>query len=266
VNVLKRKELDQRKYLFWQLVNKDIRIRYQGSVLGMLWSVLLPLLMLIIYTFVFSEIFKAKWNIDTGNKFEFAMVLFCGLCIYNMFSDVLNRSTSLIEINQNYVKKVVFPIEFMPVVITFSALFNCVISIGVLIAANYILTRHVYLMALFTPLILLPHIIFCIGIAFFMSAISVYLKDMASLASIIAMIGMYISPVFFPLSAVPGKFRFVCMLNPMTYSIENMRNILLYGTMPNLKYFCVTLVASFVIYLVGQWIFMRAKSGFADLL
>ena len=253
-------------YLLKTLTKADIKQKYQGSVLGILWSLIVPLLMLAIYTFVFSEIFKTKWEIDTSNKFQFALMLFCGLSIYNMFADVLGRSVSLIVSNQNYVKKVVFPLELLPLVITFSALFNCIISFMVLIIANTILGGTLHTSTLFMPLILLPHIVFCAGIAYLISAISVYLRDMASFVSVLIMVFMYLTPVFFSLTAIPEAFRQVMMFNAMTYAIENMRNVIIYGTSVNWGYFGISCAVSIMLFGLGWWVFRRAKDGFADLL
>lgn len=257
---------DNTFYLLKTLTKADIKQKYQGSVLGILWSLIVPLLMLAIYTFIFSEIFHTKWEIDTSNKFQFALMLFCGLSIYNMFADVLGRSVSLIVSNQNYVKKVVFPLQLLPVVITFSSLFNCIISFAVLIAANVILNGSLHFSVLYTPLVLLPHVVFCAGVAFLVSAISVYLRDMASFVSVLTMVLMYLTPVFFPLTAIPEAFRRVMMFNVMTYSIENMRNVIIYGTSINWIYFSVSCVASTMLLLLGHWVFKRVKDGFADLL
>lgn len=253
-------------YLFSFLVKNDIKQRYQGSVLGILWSIIIPLIMLTIYTFIFSEVFSAKWNVETGNKFEFALMLFCGLNLYNMFSDVLGRSVSLIQQNQNYVKKVVFPLEVLPGVVTFSALFNCLIGFGVLIVANTVLNQTMHITLLEAPLVLLPHILFCCGIAFIFSAVSVYVRDLSNFVSVLVTILMYMSPVFFPLSAVPARFRVIMMINPMTYSIENMRNVILYGTHIDFGYYAISAGTALVVFVLGYWVFHRAKVGFADLL
>ncbi len=255
-----------KRYLFRFLVVQDIKKRYQGSVLGILWSLIIPLIMLAIYTFVFSEVFRAKWNVETENKFEFALMLFCGLSLYNMFSDVLGRSVGLIEQNQNYVKKVVFPLQILPGVVTFSALFNCIICYLILIIANACLSGHLYITVLQAPIILIPHIVFCLGISYLFSAVSVYIKDLANFVGVLITIGMYVSPVFFPLSAVPETFRGIMMLNPMTYSIENMRNVIIYGANLDGRYFLVSILSACLMVVFGYWIFNRAKSGFADLL
>lgn len=254
------------KYLLGKLVKKDIEQRYKGSVLGMLWTFIVPIVMLIIYTFVFSEIFKAKWNIDTSNKFEFALVLFCGLSCYNMIAEVMNRSTNLIASNVNYVKKVIFPLEILPVTITFSALFNCVISYLILIAANLILSHTISVTLLQILLVFLPLIIICCGLSYFISAISVYLKDMSNAIGIIVTILMYLSPVFFPLTSVPKSFRMFCEINPLTYIIENFRNVVLYNTNLNLKYYLISMVFSLLCLVFGYYVFKKVKEGFADVL
>ena len=237
-----------RRYLFRFLVKQDIKRRYQGSVLGILWSVFVPLLMLAIYTFIFSEVFKVKWNIETDNKFEFALMLFCGISLYNMYADVLGRSVGLIAQNQNYVKKVVFPLEVLPGIITFSALFNCVICYIILIVGNLILSGHLYLTVLLTPVVLLPHIILCLGVSYLFSAISVYIKDLENFVSVLITVGMYL------------------LWNPMTYTIENMRNVIIYGTQINWGFYVISWVSAFLIFIIGYWVFKRAKFGFADLL
>ena len=133
------KTIYKNSYLFKQLVKKDIQQQYKGSVLGILWSFIVPIFMLVIYTFVFSEVFQAKWDIDTSDKYQFALVLFCGLTVFNLVSEVMSRSTRLIASNTNYVKKVIFPLEILPVVATFSSLFNCGISFIILIVVRLII-------------------------------------------------------------------------------------------------------------------------------
>lgn len=260
------KILYKNSYLLKQLVKKDIQQRYQGSVLGMLWSFLVPILMLIIYTFVFSEVFQAKWDIDTSDKYQFALVLFCGLSAFNMVGEVMNRSTGLIAANTNYVKKVIFPLEMLPVVVTFSALFNCVISFLILIAAKLVLYQNVSITLYMIFLAMIPLIIMSVGLSLFISAISVYLKDVGNFISVLVAVLMYMSPVFFPLSAVPESFRGICEANPMTYIIENFRNVVLYGKSLDWQFFGISCAVALGIYLLGKVVFMRAKEGFADVL
>lgn len=253
-------------YLLGQLVKKDIENRYKGSILGILWSLIVPILMLVIYTFVFSEVFQAKWNIDTTNKFEFALVLFCGLSTFNLLSEVMSRSATLIASNTNYVKKVIFPLEILPVTITLSALFNCIISFLILIVANGVLNKEVSYTLWQFPLVLIPLIVMSVGVSYIISAIGVYLKDVANIISVLVMVLMYMSPVFFPLSSVPENFRVICEVNPLTFIIENFRNVVLFGTSINLAFYVKSCIAASIFYLIGYVVFKRSKAGFADVL
>ncbi len=253
-------------YLLGRLIKKDIEQKYKGSILGLLWSVLVPIFMLIVYTYFFSEIFQAKWGGEVSDKYWFAMVLFCGLSSFNMISEVMNRATSLIPSHVNYVKKVVFPLELLPVMITMSALFNAVISYIVLMIAELILYKKIPVTIFLIFPAFLPLIILCIGIGLFISAVSVYLKDVANAISVIVTVLMYISPVFFSLDVVPESFRFVCSCNPLTYIIENFRNVVLYGNNLNILYFLFSMIYSVVFFVLGWVVFERTKEGFADIL
>ena len=253
-------------YLLKQMVRKDIGDKYKGSVLGALWSLLVPVLMLIIYTFVFSEVFQARWDIDTDNKYQFALVLFCGLSAFNLVSEVMSRSTTLIASNVNYVKKVIFPLELLPVVITLSALFNCAVSYLILIAANYILNGVISKTLYQIVLAVIPLLVLTVGLGLLISAIAVYLKDVGNAISVIVTMLMYLSPVFFPLSSVPEEFRGICEINPMTYIIENFRNVTLYGKNMDWRFWVISCLAAMVFYEIGYVTFMRAKEGFADVL
>lgn len=254
------------KYLVEQLIKNDIEQRYKGSILGILWSIMVPIIMLCVYTFVFGEVFQAKWEIDTGNKYQFALVLFCGLSTFNMVSEVMSRSTTLIASNVNYVKKVIFPLELLPFIITISALFNCGISFMILLIAKLLLTHTISCTIYQIFFAFIPLIVISIGIGLIISALSVYLKDIANIISVLVTILMYMSPVFFPLSGIPEKFRFICLVNPMTYLIENFRNVTLYGENLNLSYYLISLVCALVIYKLGYALFKRAQIGFADIL
>lgn len=260
------KTLYKNNYLLRQLVKKDIQQRYQGSVLGMLWSFIVPLLMLVIYTFVFSEVFQAKWDINTDDKYQFALVLFCGLTAFNMVGEVMNRSTVLIASNTNYVKKVIFPLEILPVVTVFSALFNAVIGFMILIVAQLVIYHTVSVTIYMVLFALIPLIILCTGLGLLISAISVYLKDVNNFVSVLVTVLMYMSPVFFPLTSVPENFKFVCEVNPLTYIIENFRNVVLYGRSLDWKFYGISCIVAVVVYLLGKVVFMRAKEGFADVL
>lgn len=254
------------RYLLGQLTKKDIELKYKGSVLGLLWSALVPIFMLTIYTFMFSSIFTPTWNIETSGKGDFALILFCGLSVFNMISDVMGRSTGLIAGNVNYVKKVIFPLELLPVSITLSALFNSVISFAILVIMKLILQHTISITLVFIIPAFIPLILFTIGLSLIISAISVYLKDIASAISVVITLLMYVSPVFFPLGSGPEIFRVVCRLNPITYIIENFRNVTLYGKMLDMEFYFISCICAVVSMWIGSTVFRRAKEGFADVL
>lgn len=260
------KTIIKNRYLLGQLTKKDIELKYKDSVLGMLWSVIVPILMIVIYTFVFSVVFKPQWISETGNKFEFSLIMYCGLVSFNMLSDVMGRSSGLIAANVNYVKKVIFPLELLPVMVTLTALFNSCISLVVLVLAKLILTQSISPTLPLVIVTYIPLIIFTVGVSLILSAVSVYLKDIASVISVIITVLMYISPVFFSLESVPEKYRIICQINPMTYIIENFRNVVLYGLLPDWRYLLISLISAIVMAWLGSSIFRRAKEGFADVL
>lgn len=258
--------LKNNRYLLGQLIKKDIQQKFQGTVLGVIWTFLSPILMLIVYTFVFCEIFQNRWSAETTNKYEFAMMLFAGLSSFNMISEVMSRATTLIVSNTNYVKKVIFPLDILPIVITFSALFNCVISYLILIAANFVLSSKISPTLYQSFLAFIPLIILTAGIGYIISAVSVYLKDMVNLISVLITILMFMSPVFYSLETVPESYRIICEFNVITYIIENFRNVILYGNNLNPEYFFISAISSIIIFALGWIIFHRVKEGFADVL
>jgi lipopolysaccharide transport system permease protein len=253
-------------YLLWQLTKKDIEMRYKGSVLGILWSLLTPLLMLVIYTIVFSEVFQVKWGNGMDNKFAFALTLFSGLNVINMMTEVLNRSTTLIAGHVNYVKKIIFPLEILPLMLTFSGFFNCLIGYLILLLANLVLTHAISPTLWLFPVAIVPVVLISIGIGYIVSGISVFLKDMINFIAIVSVLLMYTSPVFFPLEAVPERFAIILKLNPLTYVIENMRNITLYGNVVDWSFWFISITVGCLLSVIGYKIFQLLKKGFADVL
>ena len=260
------KLLYQNRYLLGQMTKKDIGDRYKGSALGVLWAFVVPVLMLVIYTFVFSEVFQAKWGNATDDKFGFAMILFCGLSVFNMFSETISRATGLISANVNYVKKVVFTLEILPVMMTMTALFHATISYSILVVVNYVLRGNISAYLWMWPFAMLPAICLTVGMGYLVSALSVFLKDLGNIISVIVMILMYTSPVFYSISAVPESFRSIAMWNPMTYIIENLRNVVLYNSMLRWDQYLISWLYAAIILFAGYHVFSRTKEGFADVL
>lgn len=234
--------------------------------MGAAWSVLNPILMLTIYTFVFSVVLKARWGTNSDSKTEFALALFIGLIVHAIFAECLNRAPSLITSNVNYVKKVVFPIEILPWTVMGTALFHALASIAVWLVFYMVVKGIPNLTILYLPLIMLPLILFTMGCSWFLASLGVYLRDIGQLVAVITTIALFMSPVFYPVSMLPEKFQIFIYLNPLTYIIEESRNVLLWGEAPNFWGLALSTSASFVIAWLGFRWFQKTKKGFADVL
>ncbi|NKN32748.1 ABC transporter permease [Marichromatium bheemlicum] len=245
---------------------REILGRYRGSMLGLLWSFFNPLLMLGVYTFVFSEIFKARWGSGTGSKSEFALILFAGLIIFNLFTECINRAPSLITANVNYVKKVVFPLEILPAVTLISALFHGTISLAVWLLAYWALFGTPHLTALYFPLILFPLMMLTMGLSWLLAATGVFLRDITHVVTIITSVLMFLSPIFYPLTALPEAYRPILYANPLTIVIEQTRAVLFFGETPDPLILCGYWLMSFFIAWAGFAWFQKTRKGFADVL
>lgn len=262
------KGLWHNRLLIIQMSKREVIGRYKGSALGLAWSFFNPVLMLVVYTFVFSEIFKSRWG-GAGadeSKTQFAVLLFVGMIVLNLFSEVLNRAPSLILSNVNYVKKVIFPLEILPVIAMCAALFHSTISLCVLIAAIFIFSGFIHWTVIFIPIVLLPLIILTIGVAWMLAALGVYLRDVGQTITILTTVLMFLSPVFYPLSAVPEFFRFFIMSNPLTFIIEQSRDVMVWGHTPDWKVLAAYTSAALISLWAGYVWFQKTRKGFADVL
>lgn len=256
------------RQLIVQMTKREMVGRYKGSVMGLAWSFFNPIFLLLVYTFVFSEIFKFRWSGIGGNdsKTQFALVLFVGMIVHGMFAEVLNRAPSLILSNVNYVKKVIFPLEILPVITMGATLFHALISLGVLLAASALFNGHLHWTAVFTPVIFLPLVILILGLAWILASLGVFLRDVGQFVGIITTVLMFLSPVFYPVSAVPERFHPIIMANPLTFIIEQAREVLIWGHLPNwLGLGIYTLAATATAWLGYAW-FQQTRKGFADVL
>jgi len=177
---------------------REILGRYRGSVLGLLWSFFNPIFMLAVYTFVFSVVFKARWSVGSESKTEFALVLFAGLIVFNLFAECINRAPALILANPNYVKKVVFPLETLTFVSLLSALYHALISLGVWLAAYVILFGVPHASALYLPFVVMPFALFILGLSWILASLGVYLRDVSQFIGVITSVLMFLSPIFYP--------------------------------------------------------------------
>lgn len=245
---------------------REVLSRYRGSAIGVLWSFFNPLFLLAVYTFVFSEILKARWNSGSDSKTEFALLLFAGLMIFNLFSECINRAPSLILSNVNYVKKVVFPLEILPCVTLLSSLFHGLVSLGVWLVAYLACFGLPHATALYLPLIVLPFMLFIMGLSWALASLGVYLRDVSQVIGVINTVLMFLSPVFYPATALPEDYRHLLYLNPLTPVIEQTRNVLFWGKAPDFFMLAIYWLVTTIIAWLGFAWFQRTRKGFADVL
>lgn len=246
------------------LVKREVLGRYRGSVLGILWSFFNPVLMLIVYTFVFSVVFNARWGSGNNSKTEFAIVLFAGLLVFNLFAECISRAPGLILANVNYVKKVIFPLEILPWVSLGSALFHMLISFCVWLLFYLVLFGMPHATLIFFPLMLLPLILLIMGVSWLLASLGVYLRDVGQIVGIVITVLMFLSPIFYPVSALPEQYQTWLQLNPLACVIEQVRDVLIWGETPSLFDFLSQTVAASVIAWAGFAWFQKTRKGFAD--
>lgn len=261
------RSLWRNRQLIAQMTRREVAGRYKGSAMGLAWSFFNPVFMLAVYTFVFSVVFKARWGVGgEESKTQFAVVLFVGLIVHGLFAEVLNRAPGLILGNVNYVKKVVFPLEILPAISMMAALFHSLISLGVLLTAFAIFNGYLHWTAVFTPLVLLPLIILTLGLAWMLASLGVFLRDVGQAIGMVTMVMLFLAPVFYPVTALPEKFRPWLMVNPLTFIIEQAREVLIWGHLPNWMGLGIyTLFATIIAWAGYAW-FQKTRKGFADVL
>jgi len=247
-------------------VKREVLGRYRGSVFGILWSFFNPLFMLAVYTVVFSVVFQTRWGAGSGSKTEFAMVLFAGLIVFNLFTECINRSPGLILANVNFVKKVVFPLEILPVVAVLTAMFHAFISLGVWFLAYGLFFGIPHATVLLLPIVILPLLMFIMGLSWCLASLGVYLRDVSQIISVVTSVLMFMSPIFYPVSALPENYRQFLYLNPLTLVIEMTRDVLYWGRAPSFELLGIYWFATAFIAWVGFVWFQKTRRGFADVL
>ncbi len=253
--------------LITQMTRREVVGRYRGSALGLAWSFFNPLLMLAAYTFVFSVVFKARWGVSTEeSRAQFAVILFVGMIVHGLFAEVINRAPTLIISNSNYVKKVVFPLEILPAVSLGTALFHCAASLAVLIIAAAILTDPPSWTTALIPLVLLPLAVFSLGLGWLLAALGVFLRDVGHAVGIVSSLMLFLSPVFFPVSALPEAYRPLLLANPLTFIIEQARAVLIFGLPPDWAGLGLYSLAALAVAWLGYASFQKTRKGFADVL
>lgn len=254
--------------LIGQLVRREVLGRYRGSFMGVAWSFLSPILMLVVYTFVFSVVFQAKWPgmMDAGGKTRFALLLFVGVIAHGLVAEAITKAPALVVGNANYVKKVVFPLETLGWSLVGAAAFHAGVSLLILLAAKWVLEGWVPLTACWLPVVLLPLGFLALGAAWLFAALGVFIRDIAQLTGVFATVLMFLSPVFYPLAALPEQYRGWVELNPLTIAIEQSRAVLFAGTAPDAMLLAWFYLGSLVFMALGYAWFQVTRRGFADVL
>lgn len=256
----------QYRELVFGMTKRAILARYQGSWLGLFWTLLTPLLLLLVYMFVFGVIFKARWPQAEGGEGNFAALLFCGIIVHMFFAEILASGPRLIVDNANYVKKVVFPLEMLSWISLGTAAFHFMIAIFVLFAVVILSGGGLSWTLLYVPLLTLIFMVHLLGLSWMVSACGVYVRDISYVAGFVVTAMVFLSPVFYPASAVPKAFAIVMNANPLTFYIESFRRVVVLGEPILFIDIMWAAVLAVVFFAVGIWFFSRVKKGFADVL
>ena len=253
--------------LLGQMSRRDVAGRYKGAAFGVAWSFLTPLLMLCVYTFVFSVVFQARWGGDLPEgRVQFALIMFVGILVHTLFSEVVNRAPGLILSNPNYVKKVVFPLEVLPVMAMASAIFHACISVLILLLALLVLNGRMEWTAIFLPVVLAPLVVLTVGVAWLLAALGVYLRDVGQITAIMTLVMLFLAPVFYPITALPEQYRWIVMANPLTFIIEQARDVLIWGRFPDFAGLGLYLFVAVMVAWGGFFWFQKTRKGFADVI
>jgi lipopolysaccharide transport system permease protein len=255
------------RQLFLKLLKRDFAERYRGSYLGVLWSLLLPLLSLMVFTFFFGVIFQMRWAGQAdGSLADLALALFVGLALYNFLAECLNRAPGLILAHPNYVKNVIFPLEMLPMVAVASALLILTATLLVILLLQATLGDGLAWTVLLLPVLVLPLMLFVLGLSWFLASLGVYIRDIQQLVVPLVQLMMFMSPVFYPISALPDSFRPWLQFNPLALVIEQIRGIVLFGRPPAWTPYLLCLGVGLLVALLGVYWFARTRRGFADVL
>jgi lipopolysaccharide transport system permease protein len=252
--------------LIIQMTKREIIGRYRGSMFGIAWSFFNPLIMLAVYTIVFSTVFQAKWGVGSDSKTEFALVLFVGMIVHGVLAESMNNSPSLILRNVSYVKKVVFPLETLPWVVMGSTLFHAFISLVVWVLFYAVVNHSMQWTVVFLPLVLFPLIFFSLGVSWMLASLGVYIRDIGQMTGILTTILLFMSPIFYPASRLPEPYQTIIYINPLTFVIEQARDVLMWGNMPNFTGMVIAYLISLLVAWIGFAWFQKTRQGFADVL
>lgn len=262
VNML---DLVKSRDLIAMMVNRDLVGKYRGSMLGLIWPILNPVGHLLLYTFVFSIILKVKFGQDSSTA-NFAIYLMTGLTAWLAFTESLTRaSTAILEV-PNLVKRVVFPLEILPlVIVTSSAITACVSFLIVMVGASFY-TGCLHATVVYFPLVLLSQLLFTGGLCWLSASVGVFMQDLRHFMSLGLSVWMYATPIVYPASAFPASLKFLGWINPMAGIIGDYRRIIIEGTPPDWSIYIYYTVVGLALWVAGYYFFSKTKMSFADVM
>jgi lipopolysaccharide transport system permease protein len=251
--------------LIRNFVKRDLQARYKGSAIGLFWSILHPLVMLVLYTYIFSAILRVRVGAAEGTG-SFAIYLFCGLLPWNAFAEGVNRSTSVVLEHANLIKRTVFPSEVLPIYPVVSGIFNQLIGLGILLVALLVTSHPLSPLILLLPAILLLQFALTAGLAWIVAGITVFVRDLGQIVGMVMTIWIFLTPIFYPPTLVPERLRFLMAANPMYALVESYRFLILKGEMPPGGSLAVLVFVALPIFLLGYLVFTRLQGAFADVI
>ncbi|MET0626195.1 MAG: ABC transporter permease [Pyrinomonadaceae bacterium] len=258
-------ELPRRFDLIWPLARRMLVARYRGSALGLLWALLTPAVMIGVFTFLFAGIFGARFN-EGGTPWEYALYLFCGLLPWTAFSETLQQSSGIVVAHANLVKRVVFPLEALPVAQTLAALAAQLFGTAALVLATLVVRHELHVTLLWLPVLLVPQMLLTLGGAWLVASLGVFIRDTAQVLGLVLMAWLYLTPIIYPEQVVPARFRPALEINPFTPLVRSYRRTLLEGAPPDWQGLAYTTVFALAAFLLGYWWFARTRKNFADVI
>ena len=249
-----------------ELAKRDVLGRYRGASFGLLWSLISPFLMLMVYSFAFGFVMKSKWPQTAQGHVHYSIILFVGLIVHGFFAECLNRSPHLITSNTNFVKRVIFPLEILPWPMVVSALFHTVMNFLVFMVLHLVLDHSIAWTVVFLPVVLLPLVLLTLGISWFLASVGVYLRDIGQVTGVLATAMLFLCTAMFSIDALPESYRWLLMINPLSFIIDQARDVALWGLLPNWSGLGIYTICAFVAFYLGYISFRLTRRGFADVI
>ena len=259
--------INKNRYLFLQMLKREFEQRYRGSQLGFIWAFIYPIMMLLVYTFVFGMVMKVKWGVAGQDNIAFGIILFAGLLCHSFLAETFVGAVGLITGNQQYVKKVVFPLQILSLVQICNSLIHMLLGLFILLAIYLLSGGTLHATIVLVPVVLLPFIAFLLGMSWFISVLGVYVRDLGQFMGVLVTVLLFLGPIVYPFSAIPEALQnYVLWLNPLTIIVEQLRAVVLFGQMPDWYLLGIYSIFAGLMLVLGAWFFNKTRDGFADVI